>query len=157
MRTGLLIASLLLTSAGHVLSRAGEVRMIEVTGEGARFWPRWRGPSGQGFVAPGSYTNWWSPTAKIKWRTRIPGSGNSSPIVWADRIYVTTSQNNGAKLSLLAFNRADGRLLWEAVVPQQGTEYVHPKNGYASATGENVFNWSTGTCDVPLRVYCLEQ
>ena len=96
--------------------------MVEVTGEGAKFWPRWRGPSGQGFVAPGSYTNRWSPKEKIKWRAEVPGTGNSSPIVWGDRIYLTTAQNNGAKLSLLAFNRADGRRVWEAVVPQEGVE-----------------------------------
>ena len=134
MRTGIVIAALLLASGGHLLSRAGEVRMIEVTGEGAKFWPRWRGPSGQGLVAPGNYTNWWSSTSKIKWRTQIPGTGNSSPIVWGDRIYLTSSQENGARLALLAFNRTDGRRVWEAVVPQQGVEYVHPKNGYASAT-----------------------
>ena len=61
--------------------------MIEVTGEGARFWPRWRGPSGQGFVAPGKYANTWSPTTNVKWRVPMPGAGNSSPIVWGDRIY----------------------------------------------------------------------
>jgi outer membrane protein assembly factor BamB len=134
MRRAIVLASLILASAATLLSRADEVRMVEVTGEGAKFWPRWRGPSGQGYVAPGRYTNWWSPTAKIKWRTAIPGSANSSPIVWGDRIYVTTAESDGAKLSLLAFNRADGRRVWEAVVPQQGVERVHAKNGYASAT-----------------------
>src|SRR5262245_11908021 len=134
MRGALLFALLVLSVAAHGVWGAGEVRMVEITGEGAKFWPRWRGPSGQGLVAAGAYTNWWSPTAKIKWRTQVPGAGNSSPIVWGDRLYLTTAQNNGAKLSLLAFNRADGKRLWEAVVPQQGVEYVHPKNGYASAT-----------------------
>src|SRR5262245_14309773 len=96
MRTAILYASLVVAVAAQVVSGAGEVRMLEVTGEGAKFWPRWRGPSGQGIVAPGSYTNWWSPTAKIKWRTQVPGNGNSSPIVWGDRIYLTTAQSNGA-------------------------------------------------------------
>jgi len=134
MRTTILVATLLAAAGAHVASRAGEVRMIEVTGEGAKFWPRWRGPSGQGLVAPGNYTNWWSPKERIKWKTAVPGAGNSSPIVWGDRIYLTTAQGNGAKLSLLAFNRSNGQRVWEAVVPQQGVEYVHPKNGYASAT-----------------------
>lgn len=134
MRTTALILSLLIAGSGHLVSRAGDVRMIEVTGEGAKFWSRWRGPSGQGFVAPGKYANWWSPTANIKWRIPIPGSGNSSPIVWGDRLYLTTAQNSGAKLSLLAYNRADGRKLWEAAIAQDGVEYVHQKNGHASAT-----------------------
>ena len=129
-----LIATLLITASGSVMSRAGDVRMVEVIGEGARFWSRWRGPSGQGFVAPGKYANTWSPTTNIKWRVPIPGAGNSSPIVWADRIYVTTAQEGGRKLSLMAYTRADGRKLWETFVPQEGVEHVHQKNGHASAT-----------------------
>ena len=134
MRKTALIAALLITASGSVMSRAGDVRMVEVIGEGARFWSRWRGPSGQGFVAPGKYANTWSPTTNIKWRVPIPGAGNSSPIVWADRIYVTTAQEGGSKLSLMAYTRADGRKLWETFVPQEGVEHVHQKNGHASAT-----------------------
>ncbi len=134
MRKTALIATLLITASGSVMSRAGDVRMVEVIGEGARFWSRWRGPSGQGFVAPGKYANTWSPTTNIKWRVPIPGAGNSSPIVWADRIYVTTAQEGGSKLSLMAYTRADGRKLWETFVPQESVEHVHQKNGHASAT-----------------------
>jgi outer membrane protein assembly factor BamB len=135
MRTGALILAGILTAASQLSSQVGgEVRMVTVTGEGAKYWPRWRGPSGQGNVAPGKYANTWSPSRNIKWRTPVPGAGNSSPIVWGDRIYLTTAQNNGAKLSLLAFNRADGTVLFESVVPQEGIEHVHFKNGHASAT-----------------------
>jgi outer membrane protein assembly factor BamB len=134
MRMVVLAAVLLAAGSAHLASRAGEVRMIEVGGDGARFWPRWRGPSGQGLVAPGKYANTWSPTANVKWKVRVPGEGNSSPIVWGDRIYLTASQNGGARLSLLAFSRADGRQLWDARIPQSGVEYVHQKNGHASST-----------------------
>ena len=134
MRTVVLACALLFAGTTHLISLAGDVRMIEVTGEGAKFWSRWRGPSGQGVVAPGTYTNFWSPTSNVKWRTLVPGRGNSSPIVWGDRIYLTTAQDNGAKLSILAFGRADGRKLWETIVPQEGVEHVHQKNGHASAT-----------------------
>ena len=134
MRTTVLMATLLTATSAHVLSRAGEVRMIEVTGEGARFWSRWRGPSGQGVVAPGKYANTWSPKTNIKWRVQVPGTGNSSPIVWGDRLYLTTAQEGGGKLSLLAYSRADGRKLWETFIPQEGIEHVHQKNGHASAT-----------------------
>lgn len=108
--------------------------MVEVTGEGARYWPRWRGPSGQGLVPPGKYINRWSPTSNVKWKVAVPGSGNSSPIVWGDRIYLTTAQNDGTRLSLIAFHRGDGKQAWETVIPQDGVERVHQKNGYASAT-----------------------
>jgi outer membrane protein assembly factor BamB len=113
--------------------RSVEVRMLEVVGEGAKYWPRWRGPSGQGMVPAGNYTDKWSPATSV-WRTKVPGRGNSSPIVWGDRIFLTTGYGNGEKLSVLAFSRADGRQLWETFIPQTGVEYVHAKNGFASAT-----------------------
>src|SRR5262245_27935490 len=129
------LLALVFMAVGQAASQVGgDVRMLNVTGEGAKYWSRWRGPSGQGLATPGKYANFWSPSRNIKWRVAVPGAGNSSPIVWADRIYLTTAQNNGAKLSLLAFSRADGKLLWESVVPQQGIEHVHQKNGHASAT-----------------------
>jgi len=134
MRTAIVLLVVLSALTTPLFSRADAVRMVEVTGEGAKFWPRWRGPSGQGLVAPGKYANTWSATSNIKWRVAVPGAGNSSPIVWADRIYLTTAQDNGAKLSMLAFNRADGRVLWQTFVPQEGVEHVHQKNGHASAT-----------------------
>jgi outer membrane protein assembly factor BamB len=134
MRHLVLIFTIALLPA-FLVSQGGEVRMLSVTGEGAKYWPRWRGPSGQGYVAPGKYANTWAPNRNFKWRVPVPGAGNSSPIVWADRIYLTTAQNNGAKLSLVAFNRADGKQLWESVVPTDGMiEHVHQKNGHASAT-----------------------
>ncbi len=42
-----------------------EVRMIEVVGEGAKYWPRWRGPSGQGDAAPGPYTDTWTAKSAV--------------------------------------------------------------------------------------------
>ena len=135
MRAAAFVTAVLSISAVSLLSQGGgEVRLIGVAGEGAQYWPRWRGPSGQGYTAPGTYANTWSPTRNIKWRVPIPGAGNSSPIVWADRIYLTSAQNNGSRLSLFAFSRTDGKMLWETPIPQQGVERVHQKNGYASAT-----------------------
>jgi outer membrane protein assembly factor BamB len=135
MRIAIALFTLVLASAVHLLSQGGgEVRMLSVAGEGAKYWPRWRGPSGQGYVAAGKYANTWSPTRNVKWRVPVAGAGNSSPIVWGERIFLTTAQNNGARLSLVAFNRADGRQLWETAVPTDGIEQVHQKNGHASAT-----------------------
>ncbi len=134
MRRAVIGALLLVLSAGLVRSAPGDVRMIEVTGEGARYWPRWRGPSGQGYVPEGQYVDRWSSTERVLWKAAVPGRGNSSPIVWGDRLFVTTAENDGRKLSLLAFDRADGRALWQTAIPQDGVESVHQKNGYASAT-----------------------
>jgi outer membrane protein assembly factor BamB len=124
----------LIFGASTLLVAAPEdVRMIEVGGEGAKYWPRWRGPSGQGQVPTGTYTDKWTPTT-ASWKVNVPGSGNSSPIVWGDRIFLTTGYGQGEKLSMLSFSRADGKQLWETFIPQNGVEYNHAKNGFASAT-----------------------
>jgi len=53
-------------------------------------WPQWRGPGGRA-IAEGTYPDTWSPTEHIAWKTPIPGRGHSSPVVWGDRVYLTTS------------------------------------------------------------------
>jgi outer membrane protein assembly factor BamB len=53
-------------------------------------WPRWRGPNGAG-VGEGTYPDRWSPTEHMAWKTPIPGKGHSSPVIWDDRIFVTTA------------------------------------------------------------------
>ena len=119
------------------------IRMVPVQGEGSRYWPRWRGPSGQGLVEGSSYPDTWSATENILWKTPVPGSGNSSPVVWGDRIFLTTSYNRGERLSLLAYRRSDGEMLWESFAPDGVSERPHQKNGHASATpttdGERVY------------------
>ena len=119
------------------------VRMVRPDGEGERYWPRWRGPSGQGVVDDTGYPATWSATTNVLWKTSVPGSGSSSPIVWDDRIFLTTSRNSGRRVSILSFRRSDGELLWETDAPDDRAAYVHNKNSPASATvttdGERVY------------------
>ena len=110
------------------------VHMIEVEGEGAQYWSRWRGPSGQGIVTGTEYVDHWSDSENVIWRTAVPGNGNSSPIVWDDRIFLTSGRTGGRQLSILCFRRSDGELLWETDVAPGGREITHPKNGPAAAT-----------------------
>ena len=120
------------------------VRMVADKGEAARYWARWRGPSGQGLVSDGDYPDRWSATDNVLWTAAVPGSGNSSPIVWRDRVLLTTAYDGGRRLSVLAFRGSDGARLWETFVPdgRRGSS-AHQKNGHASATpatdGERVY------------------
>ncbi|HXV61831.1 MAG TPA: PQQ-binding-like beta-propeller repeat protein [Vicinamibacteria bacterium] len=116
------------------VAAAGDVQLLPVEGEGASYWPRWRGPSGQGTVNGTGYPDRWSDKENVVWKVGVPGQGNSSPIIWGDHLFLTTAHDGGKRLSLLAFRRSDGSLLWETVVPQQGVEHAHEKNGHASAT-----------------------
>ena len=57
----------------------------------AENWPQWRGPGGQGISSETSVPTEWAADRNVLWKTEIPGSGMSSPIVWGDRIYVTAA------------------------------------------------------------------
>ncbi|HSW48563.1 MAG TPA: PQQ-binding-like beta-propeller repeat protein, partial [Bryobacteraceae bacterium] len=126
-----------------VFANSQTVRMIESEGEARKYWPQWRGPSGQGVVEGSGYPDSWSDKENVRWKVETPGRGNSSPIVWKDRIFLTTARD-GERRSVLCFRRDDGKLLWEAAAPAPASvERIQPKNSYASATpatdGERVY------------------
>jgi outer membrane protein assembly factor BamB len=128
----------------RVAGQEAAVRMVADEGEGLKYWPRWRGPSGQGVVTGTGYVDTWSATQNVVWKTPVPGRGNSSPIVWGDHIFLTTAYEGGRRVSLLAYSRSTGRQLWEAAAPAGRTDAgAHYKNGHASATaatdGERVY------------------
>lgn len=94
-------------------------------------WPGWRG-DGTGISTEKDVPVKWSKTENVRWRTPLPDRGNSSPIVWNDKVFIT--QAEGAKRTVMAFDRKDGKMLW-----QQGTSYgeketSHETNPHASAT-----------------------
>jgi outer membrane protein assembly factor BamB len=130
--------------SGEAPGQAGKgVTMVPPEGEGAKYWPRWRGPSGQGLVPDGAYPDTWSDKDNVLWRVEVPGRGNSSPIIWKDRLFLTTSYDQGKRRSLLCLSRSDGKQLWEAFAPDAKAEKVKDKNGWASGTpstdGERVY------------------
>ncbi len=144
-RLGLVLALTILAAAvapAHGQDDGG-VRMVPPGGDGEHYWPRWRGPSGQGVVEGTGYPNTWSNTTNVRWTTAVPGTGHSSPIVWGDRIFLTTSRDGGRRVSILSFRRTDGELLWETDAPEGLGEYVHSKNSPAASTpttdGERVY------------------
>lgn len=53
-------------------------------------WPDWRGPTNNG-MAPGDAPLKWSDTEHVAWKVTVPGKGNSSPVIWGDRIFLTTA------------------------------------------------------------------
>jgi outer membrane protein assembly factor BamB len=57
-------------------------------------WPQWRGPYFNG-MARGDAPTTWSDTTNIKWSADIPGRGFSTPVIWGDRIFLTTATLTG--------------------------------------------------------------
>jgi outer membrane protein assembly factor BamB len=60
-------------------------------------WPQWRGPQANGVAPAADPPTEWSETRNVKWKVKLPGEGNSSPIVWGDRIFVQAAINTGKK------------------------------------------------------------
>lgn len=103
-------------------------------------WGQWRGPMGTGMSATADPPKSWSETEHIRWKTPIPGQGHSSPIVWQNRVYLTTAVPFGKsrlpvfdeapgshdnlpvtkshRFVVLALDRADGKVLWETNVKE---------------------------------------
>lgn len=116
---------------------SSDVSMVEVAGEGAQYWPVWRGPTRQGLVpdeAQYDYVDRWSPTENVLWKTEVPGRGHSSPILWDDTLFLTTAYDGGRRRSVLAFDRETGAQLWETFVPDADPERAYAKNSHASST-----------------------
>src|SRR6188508_1584474 len=62
----------------------------------AQNWPQWRGPSSLGVSAEAGLPTRWSADENIAWRAPLAGLGTSSPIVWADRVFVTSQVGSAA-------------------------------------------------------------
>src|SRR5712692_247309 len=64
--------------------------------QGEDNWPQFRGPGASGLAPPGAHLPLsWSTTQNVAWKVEIPGRGLSSPIVWGDRIFVTSCISEG--------------------------------------------------------------
>lgn len=105
-------------------------------------WPRWRGPQQNGHYSGTEAPLKWD-QSNIVWRTELPGSGQSSPCVWGDRIFLTANKERGAERLVLAVDKNTGKILWEQSVWKGEPEPSHALNGWASAScatdGEHVY------------------
>ncbi len=100
----------------------------------AEEWPGWRGPRLDGTSTETDVPIRWSPTENVAWKTPIPGVGHSSPVVWGDRVFVTTCLLKEQQRVLLCLDRRDGKVLWQRVVVTSPLEPKHRLNSYASST-----------------------
>ena len=100
----------------------------------AENWPGWRGPSGDGISAGKGIPTKWSSKENIAWRIAVRGEGHSSPIVWGDKVFLTSSLTEKNKRILLCIDRLSGQTVWQRDVVQSPPETVHRLNSRASGT-----------------------
>jgi len=142
-------------------------------------WPSWRGVDGTGVVSEGNPPTEWSETKNVKWKTKLPGEGQSTPIIWGDKIFaqqaisigvdrgeIKSAFGGGAppskritvpyKFVVFCLSRETGDILWETeVVKAQPHEGYHPSASLAPYTpvtdGKHVWA-SFGS----RGIYCLD-
>ena len=61
------------------------------------FWPQWRGPAATGAAPLADPPVSWSESEQVKWKVQLPGSGDATPIVWGDRVFILTAIPTGKK------------------------------------------------------------
>jgi len=130
---------------------------------GATNWPQWRGPGGMGISTETNLPVEWSATKNIKWKRAIAGRAHSSPVVWGNRLFITTAIEGpivpGAKavkhmdegkeflhpdsigadhkhtFKVICLSATNGKILWEQTA-FEGTPYDnrHRKSSFAAST-----------------------
>jgi outer membrane protein assembly factor BamB len=150
-----------MTRRAFVLSAA--VAAVASVGAHAANWPQWRGPGGQGISDEQQIPLDWSSTRNLAWKTPVAGQGHSQPIVWDNRVFLTSDiegppalghkapehriegeifkhpdsvgSDRQHRLNLLAFDLATGKQLWERTA-YDGTVFDdrHKRSSYAAAT-----------------------
>ena len=120
------------------------ILLSQTAAPAAENWPGWRGPRGDGTAtqAPNLPVAF-SIETDTAWKTKIPGTGHASPIIWEDRIFLVTAEEENTNRSLLSLNRKTGEILWQKTVLKSDFEDIHRLNSRASSTpvtdGERIF------------------
>lgn len=97
-------------------------------------WPGWRGPEGNGISQDKDLPIKWGGKDNVRWRVALPGPGNSSPIVWGDRVFVSQAVDADHRRTLMCFDRATGKLLWQSGVTYNEDEATQENNPYCAGT-----------------------
>jgi len=117
-------------------------------GDAMQFWPQWRGPMATGVAPQADPPLQWSETSNIKWKVAVPGEGDSTPIIWGDRVFILTAVPTGKgqgddsetphqeyQFVVFCHDRQNGKVLWQKIARQEVPHEGHQENNtYASAS-----------------------
>jgi outer membrane protein assembly factor BamB len=117
MRDGIIITLALFVSSAHAENN----------------WPQWRGSNGMGQSSESGLPVKWD-ASSVEWKVVLPGQGQSSPVIWGEQIYLTSSLENGKTRVVFCIDRKKGELLWEQTAWEGEPEKTHSMNMFASPT-----------------------
>ena len=140
MRTFLTVSALVLCIAANTFADSAA----------DKFWPQWRGPLGTGVGPLADPPLNWSETNHVKWKLAIPGEGDSTPIVWANRVFILSAipvenvtpeatqekgPNGTFRFTVFCVDRVSGKILWQKVARETSPHEGHQENNtFASAS-----------------------
>ena len=159
-----------------VIAIASAVLLASIARADTPNWPQFRGAQSDGLGAGATLPESWSTTENVVWKTDIPGWGWSSPVVWGERIFVTSAvgeqelkrpvvggypggrvtQTDVHRWMVYCLDFDSGKIVWEreahrGVPPQER----HPRNSFASETpivdGERVYAYFAN-----IGLYCYD-
>jgi len=79
-------------------------------------WTRFRGPNGSGVSDANTIPTQWT-ERDFNWKIQLPGAGHSSPVLWGDRIFLTSGDDQTNLLRVLCVSASQGRILWQKAFP----------------------------------------
>ena len=171
----LLISAMIAVALPSLATNANDKVKID---EAGRYWPQWRGPLGNGVSPHGKPPVKWSETKNIRWKIALPGRGHSTPVIWGDRIFLTTAIPFGEKLKprysgapgahdnlavtqrhkfiAMAVSRRNGKILWQKTLhqalPHEGAHNTASLASHSPVTdGEHLFAYFGS-----YGLYCLD-
>ena len=154
-----------------LLATLALIPVLAIAGDGVAdppSWAQWRGPLGTGVAPASDPPVEWNEELNVRWKTAVPGLGQSSPVVWGDRIFLTTAipfgepveashtHADGAhhnmasrrkqKFVVLAVDRGNGEILWERAV-REGLPFAstHESGSWASNSAVRNLNQQNPT------------
>lgn len=173
--------AILALSASMILLGSGVLHAQKRDNEVEKNWPKWRGPAETGAALYGNPPVEFSETKNLKWKTRIPGKGHATPIIWGDQIILLTAVETDKKpakgeaeqesgrmgppssstdfihqFQVISVDRKSGEIQWERTVKEEiPLERTHNLGSWASHSpvtdGENIYAYFGSR-----GLYCLD-
>ncbi len=110
------------------------VFLISFSGIKAQNWPCWRGPNGDGSSQETNLPTHWDASTNVVWKIEVPGNGYSSPVIWENKLFLTSALPDKQEKLLLCYDKVSGKLLWQAIIFKGSFEGKHNDNSFASGT-----------------------
>lgn len=136
---------------------ASALVMFAVLASPAADWTQFRGPNATGVSADTTIPVRFSEGDGIAWKVRIPGSGNSSPVISKGKLFIQSASDDGRERLLLCLDAATGKTLWTQSVHGSKPGRLNKLNSLASATpavdGERVYALSWDGTSTSLAAY----